>query len=271
MSSKNVPITSNRRRIYHFLRRSQRFHAPCSAQAEIDVTDLFAAIAQAKARGEQVGVTAAVAKACGMIVRAHPRFHQHLFHGLRGRRAVEFDGVHATLMVQRTDAAGEDVLFGAILRDCDRQPVTALHATIDRYKHAPVEELPEYQALAKLGKLPAPARLLMSYALRASPRFFEQTIGGSFGISAYAGGARVPIATGHALSPLACSFFVGAAVEKPWVVNGAVVPRRILSVTVTIDHFLIDGVEVVAALSELGDLLASPAALGLAAAVRSAA
>jgi len=233
------------------------------------VTDLFAAIAQAKARGERAGFTAAVAKACGMIVREHPRFHQHLFHGLFGRTTVEYDQVNATMMVQRTDAAGEEVLFGAILRECDQQSIAELHATIDRYKHAPVEELPEYQGLARLKKLPAPARLAMSYLLRSNPGFFEKTIGGSFGISAYAGQSTVPITTGHALSPLATSFFVGAAVDKPWVVNGAVVPRKILSLTLTIDHFLIDGVEVVEALSELGALLANPAALGLAPAVSS--
>src|SRR5262249_38110887 len=177
-----------------------------------------------------------------------------------------FDGAHCTLMVQRKDTDGEDVLFAATLRDADIQPVAALHATIERYKHAPLDTLPEYQALARLKKLPAPLRRLLSYRLRSDPDFFEKMSGATYGVSAYAGSARVPITTGYALAPMACSFFIGTASDRPWVVDGAVVPRKILSVTILIDHYLIDGVEVAEALTELGDVLSSPAKLGLAAA-----
>jgi 2-oxoisovalerate dehydrogenase E2 component (dihydrolipoyl transacylase) len=269
--SKNVPITSNRRRIYHFLRRSQRFHAPCSVSTEIDVTPLFAAIDAAKARGEQAGFTAAIVKATGLIVRAHPQFNQHLFHGLLGgRRVAQFEGVHCAAMVQRRDPEGEDVLFPAILRDADARSIADLHTTIDRYKRAPLGELPEYQMLRRLKKLPQAVRLLMAYRQRSNPAFYEKTFAGTYGISAFAGHGKVPITTHHALAPTACSFFIGTAMDKPWVVDGAVVVRKVLSITIVVDHFLLDGVEVVDVLSELGALLASPAALGLAPAAAAA-
>jgi pyruvate/2-oxoglutarate dehydrogenase complex dihydrolipoamide acyltransferase (E2) component len=264
MSFRTVPISSNRRRIYHFLQRSLRFHAPCTVGTEVDVTDLRAALAAARARGEAAGFTAALVKATGVVVRRHPGFNRHLFHGPLGRKIVEFDDVHCALMVQRKDETGEDVLFPAILRDADTRTVAELAATIDRYKHGALEELPEYQALARLRKLPTPVRLALAYRQRSNPAFYEKTFTGTYGMSAYAGHARGPITTGHALAPTASSFFVGAAVEKPWVVGGAVVPRTILSLGCVVDHYLVDGVELVDVLGELGELLRDPAALGLA-------
>ena len=236
------------------------------------MTELFAALAAAKARGEQAGFTAAVAKATALVVARHPNLKQHLFHGLfAGRSVSEYDGVTSAMMVQRTDARGEDVLFAATLRDADRRTVADLHVQIDRYKRAPLDELPEYQALARLQKIPALLRTLLSYKLRSSAAFYEKTIGATYGVSAYCGAARVPITTGHALAPMACSFFVGTATDRPWVVGGVVTVRKILSLSMTVDHYLVDGVEAVQVLSEIGEKLASPAALGLSTAVRSAA
>ncbi len=228
------------------------------------MTELFAALAAAKVRGEQAGFTAAVAKATALVVARHPNLKQHLFHGVLGKRpAAEYEGVNCAMMVQRTDARGEDVLFAATLRDADRRTIADLHVQIDRYKRAPLDELPEYQALARLQKIPAPLRTLLSYKLRSSADFYEKTIGATYGVSAYCGAARVPITTGHALAPMACSFFVGTATDRPWVVGGQIVVRKILSLSMTVDHYLVDGVEAVQVLSELGEKLASPALLGL--------
>lgn len=43
-------------------------------------------------------------------------------------------------------------------------------------------------------------------------------------------------------SPQATVVFVGAMVEKPWVVGGEIVPRPTLSVSVGYDHRVLDGV-----------------------------
>jgi pyruvate dehydrogenase E2 component (dihydrolipoamide acetyltransferase) len=51
---------------------------------------------------------------------------------------------------------------------------------------------------------------------------------------------------------------VGAARERPWVVDGALAVRRVVALTLSIDHRVVDGAEASAFLADLGALLADP-------------
>lgn len=255
--------TPHRKNSYYFLARSQRYHAPCSAVVEYDVTSLLASLAATKQQGDKVSFGAAMVKATSLVVARYPRLNRHLFHGLLGRYEVAFDGVHCSLMVSRRAEDGEDVLIPATLRDVDQMPLERIDAVIHDYKHKPLMELPEYRTVHKLRHLPSLARASLAYLLRSSHRMHDKVIGGTYGLSSYAGQTATPASTGHSLSPFGCSFFPGSVNDRPWVVEGALAVRKIMTMTIVIDHYLLDGVDVSRAMSYLGSLLASPETLGL--------
>ncbi|MGN6762597.1 MAG: 2-oxo acid dehydrogenase subunit E2, partial [Leifsonia sp.] len=51
---------------------------------------------------------------------------------------------------------------------------------------------------------------------------------------------------------------LGRAIERPWVVDGAIVPRRILQLSLVFDHRVTDGGVAAAFLREVADAVESP-------------
>jgi pyruvate/2-oxoglutarate dehydrogenase complex dihydrolipoamide acyltransferase (E2) component len=255
--------TAHRKNSYYFLTRSQRYHAPCSTAVDYDVTPLFASLAASRNEGQPIGFTAALVKATSLVQAEFPRLNRHLFHGLLGRYEVEWEGVHCSLIVSRRQDDGEDVLVPIVLRHADRIPLEQIDAVIGDAKRKPLLELPEYRTLHKLRNLPRLARAGIAYLLRSQPRVHDKIIGGTYGLSAFSGKTTTPTSVGHALSPFGCTFFPGSVNDRPWVVNGSLAVRKIMTMTIVIDHYVLDGTDVANAMSYLGTLLAEPERLGL--------
>ena len=87
---------------------------------------------------------------------------------------------------------------------------------------------------------------------------------GTYGLSSGAARSRTSGVPTHALSPGACSFFPGTVSDRPWVVDGAIVVRKIMPLLLVTDHFVLDGSDYVPAMDYLGELFDDPARLGLA-------
>jgi pyruvate/2-oxoglutarate dehydrogenase complex dihydrolipoamide acyltransferase (E2) component len=104
---------------------------------------------------------------------------------------------------------------------------------------------------------------LATLAEKARAVSFEvnDTRGGTFTISnaGAMGGSRysTPIIN----HPQAAVLALGRSRRQPWVVEGAVVPRLILPLSVSFDHRLIDGAHAIAFMREIVNLLENPANL----------
>lgn len=61
--------------------------------------------------------------------------------------------------------------------------------------------------------------------------------------------------------PRAAVFVVGGVTQKPWVWDGRVVPRSVLSLSVMVDHDLVDGAPVARFAARLRELIESAAGL----------
>ncbi|MHC4767827.1 MAG: 2-oxo acid dehydrogenase subunit E2, partial [Planctomycetota bacterium] len=98
---------------------------------------------------------------------------------------------------------------------------------------------------------------------RAGSFEVNDTRGGTFTISnaGAMGGSRysTPIIN----HPQAAVLALGRSREQPWVVDGAVVPRLILPLSVSFDHRIIDGAHAIAFMREIVNLLQNPASLML--------
>ncbi|MHC5006254.1 MAG: dihydrolipoamide acetyltransferase family protein [Planctomycetota bacterium] len=113
--------------------------------------------------------------------------------------------------------------------------------------------------------IPGIADELTRLATKARAGSFEvnDTRGGTFTISnaGAMGGSRysTPIIN----HPQAAVLALGRSRHQPWVVDGAVVPRLILPLSVSFDHRIIDGAHAIAFMREIVKLLQNPASLML--------
>jgi pyruvate/2-oxoglutarate dehydrogenase complex dihydrolipoamide acyltransferase (E2) component len=160
------------------------------------------------------------------------------------KRLVQFDDVNVGLMVERP--VGEKrALMGHVLRAANRKTFREIHDEIRRVQAEPVPPgrgMPKWFRSIML--LPWPLSKLIIALLRANVRR-DPTIAISMGgtvevtsVGLFGGGH-----SGWGLSPTfqGVGLVVGGISWKPAVVEGRIVPREILNLTVSFDHDIVDG------------------------------
>lgn len=257
-----VPFTKNREFIYDLLTRAKRFHCSVNGGFEFDVTDLLAAISRARGAGKKVSLVACLVRATSLLLEKFPRLNHHLFTSLFGRKTeVAFDEVTCTLVLMRKAEERERLLFPVLLRDSNRLSVEDVQAIIQHHKQAPLDTLPQVAAIRRLERLPRLALKWFSYKARSDWRFYLKHFG-TYGLSSLItrGWGGTSAAT---LANTASAFLPGTLAERPVVRDGKVEVRQILGMLVVIDHYIVDGNEVLIAMKYLKRLLEQPGMLGL--------
>jgi pyruvate dehydrogenase E2 component (dihydrolipoamide acetyltransferase) len=175
--------------------------------------------------GEYDGITYThlVLKAVGLALRRVPEMNA----SLDGETIVLHETVHVGLAT-----AVNDGLVVPVVRDCDRQP---------------------------LGMLVSHVRSLVERA-RAGKFGAEDLRGGTFTVSNL---GMYPVSHFAAVvnPPQAAILAVGAVRAVPVVRGGEIVPGQVMTVTLSCDHRIVDGVLAGRFLRELVSLLGSPLAL----------
>ncbi len=175
--------------------------------------------------GEWAGITYThlVLKAVGLALRRVPEVNA----SLDGETVVLHDTTHVGLAT-----ATDDGLVVPVVRDCDRQPLAAL-----------VAQVRDLVARARAG------------------RFAQDDLrGGTFTVSNL---GMYPVTHFAAIvnPPQAAILAVGGIRAAPVVRAGAVVPGHVMTVTLSCDHRIVDGVLAGRFLRELVGLLEAPLAL----------
>lgn len=191
---------------------------------DVDVTDLWNLRPAMAALGQRPpSFTALLARFVLLALRDHPL----LAGRVDGDELVTFDGVH--LGVATDTPRG---LMVPVLPRADRMSV----AELDGALRTLADE-------ARSGSLP-PARL--------SGSTFTLNNYGAFGVD---GSAAI---INH---PEVAILGVGRALERPWVVDGVMVPRRIAQLSLVFDHRVCDGGYAARFLRRVVDALESPLSL----------
>jgi hypothetical protein len=265
-----VPFTRNREFIYDLLSRAKRFHCSVSGGFEFDVTDLLASIAAERAAGRPASLVAALVRATSLVLERFPRLNHHLFHGLFGRKIeVEFEEISCTLVLMRKAEDRERLLLPVTLRGSNKMSVADVQAVIDHHKRAPLDTLPQVAAIRRLERLPRIALRWFSYKARSDWRFYLRHFG-TYGLSSLVtrGWGGTSAAT---VANTASAFLPGTLAEKAVVRGGKVEVRKVLGMLVVVDHFVVDGNEVLMAMKYLRRLVERPGLLGMQAIVAEAA
>ena len=227
-----------------------------TALVEIDVTRLRSTLRAARREGRTWDFHAAIVAA---VARSLARFPQ--FNAMRwGQKIVLFDGVDVNLPVE-TYHGDEAVVGSLVIRRAERRTITDLSREIADYKTQSFEtlaqEIPGAGFVAVLLGLPRFLRLFVLRRFSSSPQRVREMFGTTM-VTSVAQGSDLPgWATPHTFGPRAVSFALGSVVTKPRFVDGQVVPRSILHLSVMLNHDLVDGIPAARFLRDLARQLES--------------
>jgi len=197
----------------------------------------------------------------------YPRLNQHLFHGPLGKHIVDFEEIVCTLVLLRGHGR-ELVALPVNIEAPHEHSLEEIHAIIAHHRDAPLDQLPQLVHLRRIEKLPRPAMRLLGYLCRASHRVYR-TFFGTYGVSPLLMESddgvveSRPGAPTFALADTSTTFWPASIADHPRVVDGQIVPRKVLTMMLALDHYLVDGHDGFEGIRYLEQILGDPSRLEL--------
>lgn len=207
---------------------------------EVDVTEARRRIRDYRAAsGESISFTAFVLACVGQVIEQNRYFHAR--RDILGR-LVLFDEVDCALMIE-IELEGQKFPLAHVVRGINKRSLRSIHEEIRAVQADPDTssslQLPPWLMTGFL-LLPAGLRDVFYLLLARLPRAFKAQAGTVMvsSVGMFGEGSGWGIGTG---SPYTMSLLLGGIAEKPVFVDGEVAAREILSLTIELDHDVIDG------------------------------
>lgn len=203
---------------------------------EADVTDARRALRRRADAGQPLSLTAFVVSCVAQAVDEQPMLHAYR---LGRRRLVLFDDVDVNLQVEEARPDAESIVRSRIVRGANRKTVDEISAEIRGAQRGADVDRRRYRHTLRYLSLPRPVRMLGWRVVMGHPRWFKR-FGGTVAVSAVGmftegGGWGIP------LTPTTLMVTVGGIATREVSVEGGGRPREQLSLTVTVDHDIVDG------------------------------
>jgi pyruvate/2-oxoglutarate dehydrogenase complex dihydrolipoamide acyltransferase (E2) component len=217
---------------------------------EIDVTRPRQYIREHKARtGETLSFTAFVIVCLGKAIDENKRMHA--YRDWRNR-LILFDEVDVNTMVE-IEHGGRKMVLPHFIRAANKRTLREIHAEM-RAVQAQPEHTSEF-GVRWFARLPYFARAIFYWAIFKNPHWLKQhfcTVGmTSVGMFGNGSGWAIPFGV-HTLD-----IALGGIAEKPGIVDGRVVIREYLCLTISFDHDIVDGAPAARFTARLNELIAS--------------
>jgi hypothetical protein len=203
---------------------------------EFDVTLARRFIRDHKARtGESLSFTGYLVGCLAQAIAAHPRLHAH--RNWRNQLIV-YDDVDVVTMIEPDRDA---TAFPHVVRAANRKSFRQIHDEIRAVQAQPASSIQHSGCLMRLGlRVPGFIRGLFYRAMLMNPHWLKKVAGTAVitavGMFARGGGWGLGFTPFHTLA-----LTVGGIAEKPALVNGELVQREYLCLTISIDHDVVDG------------------------------
>ncbi|MCC6950984.1 MAG: 2-oxo acid dehydrogenase subunit E2 [Phycisphaerales bacterium] len=238
LASRRVPLSNMRRVIAQRLVESAQSIPHYQVSVEVDMAALADLRQQLNdqlgSQGVKLSVNDFLVRACALAMHQHPYINTR-WNGAQGQEAIEYladvnIGVAIALPVQPDGTGGGLVV--ATLRAADQMGLRQISS--------------QSKALSEKAR----ARGLSPQEMSDST--FTISNLGMFGVSHF---------TAIINPPNAAILAVGAALDRPVVKNGQLVPGKVMTMTLSSDHRLIDGAMAAQYLATVRELLEKPATL----------
>lgn len=249
-SIRRRPFPNNRRFVLEAMRAGRRTF-PIHGLLELDVTE---AVAVLDSHDEPLSFTAFVVAATARSAAVHPLVHA--YRDWRGRLVLH-EHVDVATMVE-VDDEGRSFPLVHVLRDADVRTVEDLSDDI-RSVGADSEDGGSVRFLrgpvAALARIPGLVRLFYR-ALAHSARLRDKS--GTVSVTSvgmFGGGGGTGIGQPTIMT---VTVLVGGRSMRPRVVEGEIVPRLVLDLTISVDHAIVDGAPAARFAATLTDLIEHP-------------
>lgn len=225
--------------MYGLKSRAQRHHCLGNGMFPVEMTRLMTMRKHYSKSIRPVTLTAILVKAVALTVRKHAAARRILFQRfpLR-RRIVEFDVVDVNVPISR-DVDGKPVLFIGVVRGADGLAIADIQDELTRLQRQPPAESPNLSKLASMQKAPRFAISLYHWLMSRSPAFYLRNAGtcGMTALDGMTGSHFFPI------GPITAVFGIGGIGDQVVARDGMPVVRKMLNVALTLDNYVINGVE----------------------------
>ena len=231
-----VPFPVIRLPAIDIMRQTRRMHT-VHGLMEADVTRARQLIRENKAKtGEPLSFTAFLT-AC--LARAVDE-NKYLQAYRKGNKLVLFDDVDVCVIMERELGGHKAPVFPHVIRATNKKTISEIHEEIRAAQRNEAEKSGREKEIQRYALMPRFIRRLFWKMILGNP-YRRKKVLGTVGISAV--GMFVKGA-GWGIPIPACTLTitVGGIAEKPGVVQGRIDIREYLSITITIDHDIIDGV-----------------------------
>lgn len=215
--------------------RTVRHKAMMHGLLEIDVTEVRARLREHKVKtGEALSFTAFLITCLAKAVdenKAVQAYRQG------GKRLIVFEDVDVYTPIEH-EMAGQKQVFPSVIRAANRKTLREIHREVRAAKMRDTSK-----AMNRLRFLPAilyqPYLWILTWKWRRDPRAWKKDVG-TVGITAV-GMFGEGTGWGIPIPPPVLMITVGGIGEKPGGVDGQIVMREYLSLTISFDHEVIDG------------------------------
>lgn len=214
------------------------------ALLEVDVTEAWTVIQQSRRSGRKISFFAWLLKVTADTAALHPQAGG--FNDARHNRTLVYDDVDLSTMVEK-EVNGSLVPLPYVIRKADKKTLSQIQDEIEAAKNQGVDNEGNYVLGEEKGiswmkffvQLPRWLRLFLFRIFLSDPQRAKNAMGNvmvtTVGMVGHTHGWIMP----YSIHPLCLA--LGSLNEQPWLHKGEIEKRRILHLTVLIDHDVIDG------------------------------
>jgi pyruvate/2-oxoglutarate dehydrogenase complex dihydrolipoamide acyltransferase (E2) component len=203
-------------------------------------------------KGESISFTGWIAACVGVAAGEHKQVHALMI----GKNFVIFDDVNINILIE-TVLEGKPYPVNYILKSANTKTVLEINQEIreaQKKKETDYSEAKKNRSIKLLLSAPKFLRAFLFWRkLQKNPKFINDNMGTialtSIGRFAKSGGWAIP------LGMQALTIAIGGISVKPGFVDDRVVKREYLSISVTLDHDVVDGAPATRFVSRLVELL----------------
>lgn len=224
----------------HVLDLAQRHAFPAFLTVDIDATAMLACKRRhGLARGFRYTL---LAKCIAELIHERPEMrvlNSVMRRTIFGAWLLTCEAVHFSLALAK-DLDGEPAVAIAVLKDAHAKTIAEIDADVRQAIATPMERMPVTRRLRAFLRLPSPLQRLLLGAI-SYLQVLRPSLVTDFGTIGMTDMGGLPIRTISGLSPKTLFLGIGGIQRRPWNAGGRLELRDALTLSLTINHYAVDG------------------------------